>query len=66
MLKPKIDSYCSEKGLLVTTCPLCGKIGQKQVYESDTALYLNSIQLKKIHNKKFALCTHCKGTFEVE
>ncbi len=66
MIKPKIDSYCTEKDYIVVQCPLCSHIGIKQVFESDTSLYLNYIKIKKIHNKKFALCTNCKGTFEVD
>ena len=65
MIKPKIDSYCTEKGEIIAKCPHCNAEGKKQVFESDTALYINSIQLKKIHNKIFAVCTNCKNTFEV-
>ncbi len=66
MIKPKIDSYCTEKDCAVLECPFCHNISQKQIFESDTSLYLNYIKVKKIHNKKFALCTNCKGTFEVD
>lgn len=65
MIKPRIDSYCTEKGEIIAKCPHCNAEGKKQVFESDTALYINSIQLKKIHNKFFALCTQCKNTFEL-
>ena len=65
LIKPKIQSYCTEEGETTATCPYCKSEGKKQIFGSDTSLCINSIQLKKIHNKFFAVCTNCKNTFEV-
>jgi hypothetical protein len=57
------DSHVSDKGRMPAKCPHCGKIGDFPVFEDSTGLYINIIQLKKIHNSFFAVCPECKQTF---
>ena len=38
VIKPKIDSYCSEKGEIIAKCPHCNTEGKMQVFGSDTSL----------------------------
>ena len=66
LIKPTVDSYCEEEGKIKAVCPFCKQESEINLFKSDTSLYINSIRLKEIHNKKFALCTGCKKAFEVE
>lgn len=64
MIRVHNESKIDDKGTTNAACPLCGSTLPKKVFGSDTSLYLNSIQVKKIHNKFFAVCSECKQTFE--
>ena len=65
MIKIHNKSSIDDKGTVNAACPLCGGTLPKKVFGGETALYLNSIQVKTIHNKYFAVCSECKQSYEL-